>query len=375
MSATEIESPLPTPLYDLHRELGARMVPFAGYAMPLQYPSGVIKEHQHCRTRAGLFDVSHMGQIRICGTDAGAALESVLPIDVIDLPVGRQRYGFLTNDRGGIMDDLMVARLEEHYIVVVNAACKARDIAYLRDRIGSRCAIEVLDDHALLALQGPRAAAVLAGLSPGVARLSFMQVCSVVLNGSRCLVSRSGYTGEDGYEIAVPAAQAEDLARALLAADAVAAIGLGARDSLRLEAGLCLYGHDLNEGTSPVEANLKWALSKVRRAGGARAGGYPGAAVVDRHFAAGVTRQLMGIRPAGKVPVREGSELVDAEGGYLGEVTSGGFGATVGAPVAMGYVAAAQAAVGTECFAVVRGRRVPVTVVKPPFVPHNYYRG
>lgn len=375
MSATETASPLPTPLYDLHRELGARMVPFAGYAMPLQYPSGLIKEHRHCRTRAGLFDVSHMGQIRVSGVDAGAALESVLPIDVIDLPVGRQRYGFLTNDRGGIMDDLMVTRLEGHYIVIVNAACKVQDIAYLRDRIGSRCTIEVLDDYALLALQGPQAAAVLAMLSPEVVRLSFMQARPVALNGSWCLVSRSGYTGEDGYEIAVPAAQAEDLARVLLADAAVAAIGLGARDSLRLEAGLCLYGHDLNEGTSPVEANLKWALSKVRRAGGARAGGYPGAAVVDRHFAAGVTRKLMGIRPAGKVPVREGSELVDAEGGRIGEVTSGGFGATVDAPVAMGYVATAQAAVGTECFAVVRGRRLPVTVVKPPFVPHNYYRG
>lgn len=213
MSATETASPLPTPLYDLHRELGARMVPFAGYAMPLQYPSGLIKEHRHCRTRAGLFDVSHMGQIRVSGVDAGAALESVLPIDVIDLPVGRQRYGFLTNDRGGIMDDLMVTRLEGHYIVIVNAACKVQDIAYLRDRIGSRCTIEVLDDYALLALQGPQAAAVLAMLSPEVVRLSFMQARPVALNGSWCLVSRSGYTGEDGYEIAVPAAQAEDLAR------------------------------------------------------------------------------------------------------------------------------------------------------------------
>lgn len=375
MSVTETESLLRTPLYDLHRELGARMVPFAGYAMPVQYPKGVIKEHQHCRARAGLFDVSHMGQVKLSGPDAGAALESLLPIDVIDLPVGQQRYALFTNERGGVMDDLMVTRLDGHYIAVVNAACKAQDIAHLRDRIGARCAIEVLDDHALLALQGPQAAAVLARLSPEVAQLSFMQARSVVLNGSRCLVSRSGYTGEDGFEIAVPADRAEGLARALLANDAVAAIGLGARDSLRLEAGLCLYGHELTQDVSPVEANLKWALSKVRRAGGARAGGYPGAAVVDRHFAEGVTRKLMGIQPAGKVPVRAGSELVDAEGNAVGVVTSGGFGATVGAPVAMGYVATAQAKVGDQCFAVVRGRRLPVTVVKPPFVPHNYYRG
>ena len=375
MSVTETESLLRTPLYDLHRELGARMVPFAGYAMPVQYPQGVIKEHQHCRARAGLFDVSHMGQVKLSGPDAGAALESLLPIDVIDLPVGQQRYALFTNERGGVMDDLMVTRLDGHYIAVVNAACKAQDIAHLRDRIGARCAIEVLDDHALLALQGPQAAAVLARLSPEVAQLSFMQARSVVLNGSRCLVSRSGYTGEDGFEIAVPADRAEGLARALLANDAVAAIGLGARDSLRLEAGLCLYGHELTQDISPVEANLKWALSKVRRAGGARAGGYPGAAVVDRHFAEGVTRKLMGIQPAGKVPVRAGSELVDAEGNAVGVVTSGGFGATVGAPVAMGYVATAQAKVGDQCFAVVRGRRLSVTVVKPPFVPHNYYRG
>ena len=375
MSVTETESLLRTPLYDLHRELGARMVPFAGYAMPVQYPQGVIKEHQHCRARAGLFDVSHMGQVKLSGPDAGAALESLLPIDVIDLPVGQQRYALFTNERGGVMDDLMVTRLDGHYIAVVNAACKAQDIAHLRDRIGARCAIEVLDDHALLALQGPQAAAVLARLSPEVAQLSFMQARSVVLNGSRCLVSRSGYTGEDGFEIAVPADRAEGLARALLANDAVAAIGLGARDSLRLEAGLCLYGHELTQDVSPVEANLKWALSKVRRAGGARAGGYPGAAVVDRHFAEGVTRKLMGIQPAGKVPVRAGSELVDAEGNAVGVVTSGGFGATVGAPVAMGYVATAQAKVGDQCFAVVRGRRLSVTVVKPPFVPHNYYRG
>lgn len=254
MSVTETESLLRTPLYDLHRELGARMVPFAGYAMPVQYPQGVIKEHQHCRARAGLFDVSHMGQVKLSGPDAGAALESLLPIDVIDLPVGQQRYALFTNERGGVMDDLMVTRLDGHYIAVVNAACKAQDIAHLRDRIGARCAIEVLDDHALLALQGPQAAAVLARLSPEVAQLSFMQARSVVLNGSRCLVSRSGYTGEDGFEIAVPADRAEGLARALLANDAVAAIGLGARDSLRLEAGLCLYGHELTQDVSPVEA-------------------------------------------------------------------------------------------------------------------------
>lgn len=365
-----------TPLYDLHLELGAKMVPFAGYEMPVQYPLGVLKEHLHTRARAGLFDVSHMGQLRLRGADAAAALESLVPVDILDLPVGQQRYALFTNAEGGILDDLMVANAGDHLFLVVNAACKDQDLAHLRQHIGARCEIESLfDSHALLALQGPAAAEVLARFAPAVKDLTFMQVASVELLGVPCNVSRSGYTGEDGYEISVPAAQAEALARALLAEEEVQPIGLGARDSLRLEAGLCLYGHDMDSATTPVEASLGWAISKVRRADGERAGGFPGAERIFAQQREGVASKRVGLLPQERVPVREGAEIVDAQGAVIGKVSSGGFGPSLGAPVAMGYVASAHAALDSEVFALVRGKRVPMKVARTPFVPQRYYRG
>ncbi|TAM08414.1 MAG: glycine cleavage system aminomethyltransferase GcvT [Paraburkholderia sp.] len=364
-----------TPLYDLHVSLGARIVPFAGYAMPVQYPAGIIKEHTHTRTQAGLFDVSHMGQVFLRGPEAAAALETLVPIDVIDLPQGMQRYALFTNETGGVMDDLMVANFGDCLFVVVNAACKAQDIAHMRKHLSERCTIEVLDDRALLALQGPAAAAVMARLVPETDRMLFMTTMTVTLAGAECYISRSGYTGEDGFEISVPADKAEALARELLGHPEVAPIGLGARDSLRLEAGLCLYGHDLDVNTSPVESSLSWALSKSRRADGARPGGYPGADVILGHIANGVGRKRVGLRPNARVPVREGTELVDANGHSVGIVTSGGFGPTLEAPVAMGYVKTALAKPGTQLSAMVRGKAIPVEVASTPFVPQRYYRG
>lgn len=366
---------LRTPLYDLHVSLGAKMVPFAGYAMPVQYPVGIIKEHTHTRTQAGLFDVSHMGQVVLRGPEAAAALESLVPVDIVDLPEGMQRYALFTNEQGGVMDDLMVANFGDRLFVVVNAACKAQDIAHMQKHLSGRCEIEVLEDRALLALQGPAAGAVMARLAPETAEMVFMTTATVTLAGAKCFVSRSGYTGEDGFEISVPAAQAEALARELLSHPEVAPIGLGARDSLRLEAGLCLYGHDLDEHTSPVESSLLWALSKVRRADGARPGGYPGADVILGHIANGVSRKRVGLRPLARVPVREGSEIVDESGRKVGVVTSGGFGPTLEAPVAMGYVETALAKVGTPLSAMVRGKPVPMEVASTPFVPQRYYRG
>lgn len=376
MSDNHTDAPqLRTPLYDLHVSLGARMVPFAGYAMPVQYPTGIIKEHTHTRTQAGLFDVSHMGQVRLSGPDAAAALETLVPVDIIDLPVGTQRYALFTNERGGVMDDLMVANTGDSLFVVVNAACKEQDIAHMQKHLAGRCKIEVLEDRALLALQGPAAAAVMARLAPETAKMIFMMTATVTLVGAECYISRSGYTGEDGFEISVPADKAEALARELLSHPEVAPIGLGARDSLRLEAGLCLYGHDLDVNTSPVESSLLWALSKPRRADGARPGGYPGADVVLGHIAGGVARKRVGLRPNARVPVREGTELVDASGRKVGIVTSGGFGPTLEAPVAMGYVETALAKPGTALSAMVRGKAVPVEVATTPFVPQRYYRG
>lgn len=367
---------LKTPLHALHLELGARMVPFAGYDMPVQYPAGVLKEHLHTREAAGLFDVSHMGQIRLRGEGAAAALETLVPVDIVDLPVGLQRYALFTNDEGGILDDLMVANAGDHLFLVVNAACKDADLAHLRAKIGDKCEIEPLfEQRALLALQGPKAVDVLARLAPQVATMTFMQFASLELLGVPCHVSRSGYTGEDGYEISVPVEQAEALARRLLADADVLPIGLGARDSLRLEAGLCLYGHDMDTATTPIEASLAWAISKARRADGVRAGGFPGAARVFGQQKDGVARKRVGLLAQAKAPVREGAELVDADGTVIGSVTSGGFGPTLGAPVAMGYVDAAHAAIGSEVFALVRNNRIPVTVAKTPFVPQRYYRG
>ncbi|MCZ4306991.1 glycine cleavage system aminomethyltransferase GcvT [Zoogloeaceae bacterium G21618-S1] len=377
MSDTTHDTPtLRTPLYDLHVSLGAKMVPFAGYAMPVQYPTGIIKEHTHTRTEAGLFDVSHMGQVRLTGPDAAAALESLVPVDIIDLPVGMQRYAVFTNEAGGVMDDLMVANAgNDSLFVVVNAGCKAQDIAHMQKHLSGRCSVEVLDDRALLALQGPAAATVMARLAPATAEMIFMNFTSVTLVGVECYISRSGYTGEDGYEISVPADKAEALARELLAQPEVLPIGLGARDSLRLEAGLCLYGHDLDVNTSPVESSLLWALSKPRRADGARPGGYPGAEIIFGQIANGVSRKRVGLLPQARVPVREGAEVVDETGRQVGVVTSGGFGPTLGAPVAMGYVETALAKPGTALTAIVRGKPVPIEVAKAPFVPQRYYRG
>ncbi|MFZ5957193.1 glycine cleavage system aminomethyltransferase GcvT [Pseudomonas knackmussii] len=365
-----------TPLYDLHLELGAKMVPFAGYEMPVQYPLGVLKEHLHTRAQAGLFDVSHMGQLRLRGDGAAAALERLVPVDILDLPVGQQRYAMFTNEEGGILDDLMVANAGDHLFLVVNAACKDQDLAHLRAHLGDACEIESLfDSHALLALQGPAAAEVLGRLAPAVKALTFMQVTSVELLGVTCNVSRSGYTGEDGYEISVPADHAEALARALLAEPEVQPIGLGARDSLRLEAGLCLYGHDMDTETTPVQASLVWAISKARRADGERAGGFPGAERIFAQQREGVAGKRVGLLPQERVPVREGAEIVDADGVVIGKVSSGGFGPSLGAPVAMGYVASTHAALDSEVFAMVRGKRVPMKVARTPFVPQRYYRG
>jgi aminomethyltransferase len=375
MSTQESQPLARTPLYDLHIELGARMVPFAGYEMPVQYPSGIIKEHQHTRNQAGLFDVSHMGQVRLSGPDAAAALETLVPVDIVDLPVGNQRYALFTNEQGGILDDLMVANSGDSLFVVVNAACKQQDIAHMRAHLSGRCQVDELADRALLALQGPAAAAVMARLAPETAKMVFMEHGQTTLVGAPCLISRSGYTGEDGFEISVPADKALELARWLLAQPEVAPIGLGARDSLRLEAGLCLYGHDIDTTTTPVEASLLWALSKPRRRDGARPGGYPGAPVIFEQIDKGVARKRVGLMPKGKMPVRDGAELVDDGGQAVGRVTSGGYGPTLGGPVAMGYVETAFSKTGTALSALVRGKSVPVEVAKTPFVPSRYYRG
>ncbi|MBN2992118.1 glycine cleavage system aminomethyltransferase GcvT [Pseudomonas cedrina subsp. fulgida] len=371
------ETLLKTPLHALHLELGARMVPFAGYDMPVQYPLGVMKEHQHTRDQAGLFDVSHMGQIRLTGAHAAKALETLVPVDIIDLPVGMQRYAMFTNDQGGILDDLMVANLgNDELFLVVNAACKDQDLAHLRQHIGDQCSIEPLfEERALLALQGPAAVKVLARLAPEVTAMTFMQFTTLRLLGVDCYVSRSGYTGEDGFEISVPAANAESLVRSLLAETEVQAIGLGARDSLRLEAGLCLYGHDMNSDTTPIEASLLWAISKARRADGARAGGFPGADTIFTQQQTGVSRKRVGLLPQERTPVREGAEIVDAQGTVIGSVCSGGFGPSLGGPLAMGYLDSAFIALDTEVSALVRGKKVPLRVSKMPFVPQRYYRG
>jgi aminomethyltransferase len=367
-----------TPLFNLHVSLGARMVPFAGYEMPVQYPLGVMKEHLHTRAHAGLFDVSHMGQVELHGPDAAAALETLVPVDVIGLPAGKQRYALFTNERGGILDDLMIFNTGEYLHLVVNAACKTQDIAHLKANIGSRCEIRVRDDLALLALQGPGAEAALASIAKDVASIpqSFMQGGRVQLAGVDCLVTRSGYTGEDGFEISVPNAQCEALAKALLAAPNVQPIGLGARDSLRLEAGLCLYGHDLDTTTTPVEASLNWAMQKVRRTGGARAGRFPGADAILAQLdnPSTVKRKRVGLKPEGRAPIREGVELQNDNGEKIGVVTSGGFGPTVNTPVIMAYVDAAFAAPGTKINAMLRGTPTPVAVVEMPFAPHRYKR-
>ena len=378
MSAPTTAPLLTTPLNALHLELGARMVPFAGYSMPVQYPAGLMAEHLHTRAQAGLFDVSHMGQLRLIGPDAAAAFETLMPVDVIDLPVGKQRYGLLLNEAGGIIDDLMFLRVgPDEIFVIVNGACKVGDIAHIQAQIGQRCQVVPLPDQALLALQGPQAAAVLARLTPGAAQLVFMTGARLAIAGADCLVTRSGYTGEDGFEISVPAAQAEALARTLLAQPEVQPIGLGARNSLRLEAGLCLYGNDLDVTTTPVEAGLNWAMQKVRRSGGARAGGFIGADVVLAQLdnPASLTRQRVALIAQERVPVREPAVLENLDGQHIGQVTSGLLSPTLNQPIALAYVQPDYAALGTELFAIVRGKPVPMVVAPTPFVPTRYYRG
>ena len=364
-----------TPLHALHVELGARMVPFAGYEMPVSYPAGIVAEHRQCRDAAALFDVSHMGQLRLVGDDAAAALETLVPVDVVGLAEGKQRYALFTNDSGGILDDLMVTRRADHLFLVVNAGRKVADIDHLRAEIGRRCAIEPMPEHALLALQGPAAGAVMQRLSPSLAKLTFMSGAVTKIAGIDCFATRSGYTGEDGFEISVAGANAEALARALLAAPEVKPAGLGARDTLRLEAGLCLYGHDIDTSTTPIEAALAWAIQKVRRPGGARAGGYPGAGTIERQLASGTARKRVGLVGLDRAPVREGAAIVDEGGGAIGRVTSGTVGPSVGKPVALAYVPSALAAVGTPLDADVRGKRQPMQVQALPFAPHRYFRG
>ena len=370
---------LQTPLHALHLELGAKMTPFAGYAMPVSYPEGILHEHRHCRNAAALFDVSHLGQVRLVGTDAAKALETLVPRDVVGLEPGKQRYAVFTNSSGGILDDLMITRRRigavDDLLLIVNAACKAADIAHLVTHIGHRCTVQPLPERALLALQGPQAVKALARLNPAVAALTFMTGAAADLAGSDCFVTRSGYTGEDGFEISVPAERAEALARALLALPEVKPAGLGARDTLRLEAGLCLYGHDINATTTPVEAGLTWAMQKVRRSGGARHGGYPGAAALDSQLATGTSVKRVGLVGLERVPVREGAVIVDARGHKLGVVTSGTLAPTVNEPIAMAYLAANHALPHHEVYAEVRGKRQPMRVRAMPFAPHRYFRG
>jgi aminomethyltransferase len=370
-----------TPLHALHLELGARMVPFAGYDMPVQYPAGLMAEHRHCRDKAALFDVSHMGQVRLHAPDvaqAAVALESLVPIDVLGLQPGQQRYGFFTDASGGILDDLMVTHRPGEQggdlLVIVNAARKAADLQHLQTHIGHRCAVQMLDERALLALQGPQAVTALARLAPGVAGLAFMTGGWFTLVGAHCFLTRSGYTGEDGFEISVPAERAEALARALLAQPEVAPAGLGARDTLRLEAGLCLYGHDIDITTTPVEAALTWAIQKLRRAGGARAGGYPGADVIDAQITHGPSHKRVGLLGLERAPVREGTEIVDAQGHPIGRVTSGTLAPTINAPVAMARLPTKHTTIGAEVYAMVRGKQLPMRVTALPFVQRRYAR-
>jgi aminomethyltransferase len=370
-----------TPLYQMHLDLGARMVPFAGYEMPVQYPNGILKEHLHVRAAAGLFDVSHMGQFEIRSRNGDSegvarALESVVPMDIVGLAPGRQRYALLTNEHGGIRDDLMIARLGDRFLIVANAACKDADEVYLREAMSHACAIERIEDRALVALQGPGAEAALAGLAPDVRSMRFMDFRTTDVMNVACFVSRSGYTGEDGFEISLPASHAEAVARELLKNSNVAMIGLGARDSLRLEAGLCLYGSDLDATTTPVEAALEWSIQKPRRTGGSREGNFPGAQKILHQLANGTRRRRVGLRPEGRAPIRHGAKLFSDQdvADAIGVVTSGGFGPSVNAPVAMGYVTSAGDVAGGTIYADLRGTRVPLRLSALPFISTTYKR-
>lgn len=360
-----------TPLHALHLEAGARLVPFAGYAMPVQYPAGILAEHRHTRSQAGLFDVSHMGQLRLIGSDAAAALERLVPGDMLGLKPGRMRYSLFTSESGGILDDLMAIRRADGLFLVVNAARKVHDLAYLRASLPGRVAVEALEEHALLALQGPAAAAVMARFVPETGDLTFLSACDADLAGTPCLISRSGYTGEDGFEVSLPADRAEGVARLLLAEPEVELAGLGARDSLRLEAGLCLYGHDIDETTTPIEADLAWTIGKRRKMNR----DFPGAGPIMAQLFEGAPRKRVGIRPEGRAPARENTSVLDEEGRRIGRVTSGTFGPSVNGPIAMGYVATGHAADGTALGFLVRNRPIAARVAPLPFVPHRYVRG
>ena len=363
-----------TPLFNLHEELGAKLVPFAAYAMPVSYPLGIMKEHLHTRNKAGLFDVSHMGQVMISGPNVAEKLEKLVPVDLEALVPGQQSYALFTNDAGGVIDDLMIARLQENkFFLVINAGCKAKDLAHLRASLND-LEINYMVDYALLALQGPAAKEVMALYIPDLENMGFMQGCDAEIKGVRCYISRSGYTGEDGFEISVAAEDAEKLARIFLNHDEVEAVGLGARDSLRLEAGLCLYGHELNEDISPIEAGLTWSISKSRRAGGVKEGGFLGASRILNQIQEGVTMKRIGLMIDGRIPVREGAELTNEQGKIIGKVSSGGFAPSITASVAIAFVEKAYAEPGTKLQALVRNKTLPVQVCTMPFVPQRYYR-
>jgi len=367
---------LRTPCYDLHLEAGGKMIPFAGYDMPVQYGMGVKKEHLHTRAQVGLFDVSHMGQLKLIGKNSAAALETLVPVDIIDLPQGKQRYALFTNEQGGLLDDLMVSNFGDHLFIVVNAACKAQDIAHMQKHLPADVEMKILEGRALLALQGPKAGEILARLIPETASMVFMDSRVLDFDGAQCIIGRAGYTGEDGFEISIPGEHAERLTRLILAESEVEWIGLGARDSLRLESGLCLYGHDIDQTTTPVEASLLWAISKIRRTGGERAGGFPGADIIlNQIVTKDIARKRIGMVGLGKAPVREGVELYNSDGDKIGVVTSGTAGPTKGSPIAMGYVQPQYAVLDTKIFAEVRGKKLPVLVQKMPFVEQRYHRG
>ena len=365
-----------TSLYQMHLDAGAKMVPFAGYEMPVSYPLGIKKEHIHTREKAGLFDVSHMGQIRLVGKNAKRALESLVPVDIIDLPLMKLRYALFTNKDGGVMDDLMVTSLgDEDLFLVVNAACKEVDFEHLLNTIGVECKVEFLEDVALLALQGPKAHEVLAEIAPSTSEMTFMTAKQLVINGIDCFITRSGYTGEDGFEISLLAKDAEELAKLLLSNEEVEWVGLGARDSLRLEAGLSLYGHELDNDHSPVESSLNWALSKVRRTGGERQGGYLGDNIIMSHLNEGSESKVVGLQPEGRMPVRDGALIEDDLGNEVGKVTSGGFGPSLEKPIAIARVETHYIENQSKLFALVRGKKIAVEIVRLPFVKQNYYRG
>ena len=368
-----------TPLNALHREFGAKLTEFAGYEMPVQYRLGILGEHQHTRKKAGLFDVSHMGQVILSGQsyeETALALEKVLPMDVLGLEIGRQRYGFLTTDEGGILDDLMFSNRGDHIFVVLNAACKDSDIKYLRSLLEPNISIKEIENRALIALQGPASEAVLGKYHPQIENMKFMDVETLTIDGAECWISRSGYTGEDGFEISIPAEAAEPITRSILSNQNVEFIGLGARDSLRLEAGLCLYGHDIDQATTPVEASLTWAIQKARRSNGSRASGFIGSEIILKQLAGGTNKKRVGLLPQTRAPMREGVEIFATETSKeaIGKITSGGYGPTVGYPIAMGYINSEYANSEDDFFGELRGKRVPVKVSNLPFVPLNFKR-